>query len=116
TTDGRKRLLHPKLQPVVRAMEDNLEVPLTISELAALVHVSVRQLERLFRRYLSQSPGRFYADMRLKRAHDLLHRTNMPLIDIAMACGFSSPSHFAKRYRLLYGVSPSQLRQQKACL
>ncbi|MDC0739539.1 DJ-1/PfpI family protein, partial [Cognatishimia sp. SS12] len=40
TTDGRKRLLHPKLQPVVRAMEDNLEVPLTISELAALVHVS----------------------------------------------------------------------------
>ena len=61
--------------------------------------MSTRQLERLFRRYLSRSPKRYYMELRLAKARNLLMQTDMSVINVALACGFTSPSHFSKCYR-----------------
>jgi transcriptional regulator GlxA family with amidase domain len=101
---------HPKLVGIIERMEGNLEEPLSPSTLARQAGLSTRQLERLFRRYLDRSPKRYYLELRLKKARSLLLQTDMSVINVALACGFSSPSHFSKCYRAFYGRTPYRER------
>jgi AraC family transcriptional regulator, glycine betaine-responsive activator len=101
---------HPKLVSIIEKMEDNLEDPLSPSTLAKQATLSTRQLERLFRRYLDRSPKRYYLELRLKKARSLLLQTDLSVINVALACGFSSPSHFSKCYRAHYNRTPYRER------
>ena len=97
---------HPKLLTVVGLMETNLEEPMSQTELARQAALSTRQLERLFRKYLSTTPTRYYLNLRLARARHLLRQTSLSILSVALACGFVSASHFSKCYRETYGRTP----------
>lgn len=101
---------HPKLAAVIQRMEEHIEEPISPMLLARDAGMSTRQLERLFRRYLDRSPKRYYVELRLARARNLLMQTDMSVISVAMACGFASPSHFSKCYRALYRTTPYRER------
>ncbi|MBD0865880.1 MAG: GlxA family transcriptional regulator [Rhodobacteraceae bacterium] len=101
---------HPKLSQVIQMMENNIEEPISPSTLAQDVGMSTRQLERLFRRYLNRSPKRYYMELRLQKARNLLMQTDMSVINVALACGFASPSHFSKCYRVHYNTTPYRER------
>ena len=101
---------HPKLSAVIQMMEQNIEEPVSPSLLAGDVGMSTRQLERLFRRYLNRSPKRYYMELRLQKARNLLMQTDMSVINVALACGFASPSHFSKCYRSHYDTTPYRER------
>lgn len=101
---------HPKLSQVIQMMESNIEDPISPSILAKDVGMSTRQLERLFRRYLNRSPKRYYMELRLQKARNLLMQTDMTVINVALACGFASPSHFSKCYRAHYNTTPYRER------
>ncbi len=101
---------HPKLSQVIQMMEGNIEDPLSPADLADQVEMSTRQLERLFRRYLNRSPKRYYMELRLSKARNLLMQTDMSVINVALACGFASPSHFSKCYRSHYNTTPYRER------
>ena len=101
---------HPKLVNIIQTMERNTEDPISPSELARGVHMSTRQLERLFRRYLNRSPKRYYMELRLEKARHLLLQTDMSVINVALACGFTSPSHFSKCYRSHFNRTPYRER------
>jgi AraC family transcriptional regulator, glycine betaine-responsive activator len=97
---------HPKLIAVISDMEANLEEPLSQTELAQRASLSTRQLERLFRKYLGATPTRYYLNLRLQRARQLLLQTTMSILSVALACGFVSASHFSKCYRECFGKTP----------
>ena len=101
---------HPKLSQVIQMMEANIEDPISPADLAEEVGMSTRQLERLFRRYLNRSPKRYYMELRLQKARNLLMQTDMSVINVALACGFASPSHFSKCYRAHYNTTPYRER------
>jgi transcriptional regulator GlxA family with amidase domain len=101
---------HPKLSQVIQMMEQNIEDPISPADLAEDVGMSTRQLERLFRRYLNRSPKRYYMELRLQKARNLLMQTDMSVINVALACGFASPSHFSKCYRAHYKTTPYRER------
>lgn len=101
---------HPRLAAVIARMEENLEDPISPARLAADAGMSTRQLERLFRKYLNRSPKRYYMETRLGRARNLLMQTELSIIEVALASGFSSPSHFSKCYRAQYGSTPYRER------
>ncbi len=101
---------HPKLARVIAFMENHIEDPVSPSDLATEVDMSTRQLERLFRRYLNRSPKRYYMELRLERARNLLMQTDMSVISVALATGFTSPSHFSKCYRAQYDTTPYRER------
>ena len=101
---------HPKLAAVIKLMEENIEEPVSPSVLASDVGMSTRQLERLFRRYMNRSPKRYYMELRLKKARNLLLQTDMSVINVALACGFASPSHFSKCYRASFQTTPYRER------
>ena len=105
---------HPKLSRVIQMMEQNIEEPISPAILARDVGMSTRQLERLFRRYLSRSPKRYYMELRLQKARNLLMQTDMTVINVALACGFASPSHFSKCYRSHYDTTPYRERGSHA--
>jgi transcriptional regulator GlxA family with amidase domain len=99
-----------KLLRVLRRMEDSIEAPQPRSELARIAGVSVRQLERLFRRHLGHGIHRQYSSMRLERARQLLRETTLPVLDVAVATGFTSSSQFARAYKRSFGEPPSHTR------
>ena len=105
---------HPKLSQVIHMMESNIEEPISPAILAKDVGMSTRQLERLFRRYLNRSPKRYYMELRLQKARNLLMQTDMSVINVALACGFASPSHFSKCYRAHYETTPYRERGSHA--
>ncbi|MEC9433672.1 MAG: GlxA family transcriptional regulator [Pseudomonadota bacterium] len=101
---------HPKLSRVIDLMNAHIEEPVSAARLAEEVGMSTRQLERLFRRYLDRSPKRYYLELRLEKARRLLLQTDMSVIYVALACGFTSPSHFSKCYRAHYKRTPYRER------
>ena len=103
----------PKLVDAISLMESNLEEPMSLDELSRHVGLSRRQLERLFRKHVHCVPTRYYLELRLARARQLLLQTRRPIVDIAFACGFVSAPHFSKCYRDRYGVPPRDERQRE---
>jgi|TARA_B110000977_G_scaffold78190_1_gene105244 transcriptional regulator GlxA family with amidase domain len=101
----------PRLVDAVTLMESNVEEPLTLDEVSNYVGISRRQLERLFNRYLHCAPSRYYLELRLSRARLLLLQTSIPVIDVAISCGFSTAPHFSRCYSELYGKPPSNERR-----
>jgi AraC family transcriptional regulator, glycine betaine-responsive activator len=102
---------HRSLIRVAQLMEENIEKPLSLESIARSTGLSRRQIERLFKRDLNCVPKRFYLEMRLRRARELLLQTSMPITDITAACGFQSPPHFSKCYRTQFGYPPSAERK-----
>ena len=110
-----QRLLNMREPGVGRAiamMESNLENPVAIGEIAKQAGMSERKLQRVFNIYFKQSPLDYYRTLRLERARQLVCQTNIPLVEIAVSCGFDSQSWFSRAYRQRYEISPSDHRQQ----
>tara|TARA_R110002072_G_scaffold11431_10_gene51669 strand:- start:4995 stop:5999 length:1005 start_codon:yes stop_codon:yes gene_type:complete len=101
-----------KLAKVIAAMESNLEYPLCLTDLSAHVGLTRRQLHRLFRRHTNQSPSDYYRDLRLRHARRMLSQTPARILDVAIATGFATHSHFTKCYKALFGHSPSDERRK----
>lgn len=102
-----------KILTIIELMEGNLSEPLSLIEIADNVDLSRRQIERLFRSEMGRSPARYYLEIRLDRARHLLIQSPMPVVEVAIACGFVSASHFSKCYRELYARSPQQERMDR---
>jgi AraC family transcriptional regulator, L-arginine-responsive activator len=105
--------LQPKLSEAVTLMENNIEEPLSTDDIAGLVGLSRRQLERLFKQHLDSLPSRYYLELRLKRARQLLLETNHSIVQVGLLCGFSSGSHFSTAFGALFGNTPREERQRK---
>ncbi|MDX1431886.1 MAG: GlxA family transcriptional regulator [Gammaproteobacteria bacterium] len=103
----------PKLVEAVSLMEANIEEPMGLDELAQHVGLSRRQLERLFQKHLACVPTRYYLELRLAKARQLLLQTSMSIVDVAFASGFVSAPHFSKCYRDYYGIPPRDERRQR---
>lgn len=99
-----------KILSIIEYMEANISEPLPLFDIAGFVGLSRRQIERLFQNHMGRSPARYYLEIRLDRARHLLMQSSLPVVEVAIACGFISSSHFSKSYRELYAKSPLQER------
>ncbi|MEQ9257541.1 MAG: helix-turn-helix domain-containing protein [Roseovarius sp.] len=93
-------------------MRDHLEDTLTVGQIADLLDVSPRKLERGFADLLGQTPLKVYRDLRLERAHQLLTQTTMPVSEVSVACGFSNVTLMKKWFFRKYAVLPCDLRAE----
>lgn len=101
---------HPRLLNVLRLMAINISNPMTIEQLANCVHISLRQLERLFKQHFKCTAKQYYLRLRLERAQQLLNESDLNIYDIALITGFSSSSHFCRSYRQHFAITASQQR------
>jgi len=101
---------NPFLIRIIEQMEANLAEPLKLANMSPATGLSRRQTERLFRKEMGRTPARYYLDLRLERAHLLLLTSSLQVIEIAVACGFTTASHFSRTYRERYGLTPQRTR------
>jgi transcriptional regulator GlxA family with amidase domain len=106
-----------KIIRAFRIMESHVEHRLKTTEIARELGITVRQLQRLFSRFIGKSPARVYAEIRLDRARNLLLQTDMSVTEISVACGFGSTSNFSRSYRDYFGHSPNSegIQRQIGC-
>lgn len=107
---GDRKFLLPVMRQAIALIENNIEDPLTIPQLAQAVGISQRKLERLFRKHMGSSVVGFYRVLRLQHARVLLTNTDLPIREISVACGYSSLSHFAKSFHAQFGRRPRDNR------
>lgn len=101
---------NPVLVATVTLMNRHIDAPLSMDELADAAGYSRRHLERLFRDAVRKTPGEFYRGLRMERGRNLLVTTDLTLMEVSMACGFTSVSHFSKNFRASFGISPTKLK------
>jgi AraC family transcriptional regulator len=98
------------LRNLLAWIEENLDQPLTLADLAQEAALSEYHFARMFRQSMNMAPHQYVMQRRMVKAQELICRSARPLTDIAMACGFSSASHFSNRVKSATGLTPSQLR------
>ena len=111
--ESRLGIHNPKLISAIMLMQSHLEGLLGCEDIARLVGLSYRQMQRLFSQQLQLTPAQYYLKLRLERARELLLSSSLPILEVALACGFSTTSHFARCHREMFGVTPRQLRQER---
>ncbi|KAA0012895.1 GlxA family transcriptional regulator [Billgrantia pellis] len=107
----RNPTLPEPLKISLQLMRNNIEEPLSIMEISECVGISRRQLERLFCHHVDASPSRYYLELRLTHARQLLQQTNKPIAEIAVATGFVSISHFRRCFHQLFDISAGRFRK-----
>lgn len=103
--------MHPAVAEARRLLDSDLTAAVSLTELAARVHVSPTYLVQLFTRQIGESPGRYRQQRRIDRAQALLAETDLRITHIAAELGFSSPQHFATAFRRATGASPRAYRK-----
>lgn len=98
----------PALREVIDLMDANLEEPLELAQLAAYAGRSRRHIERLFKEQLGTTAQRYYLEVRIIEARRLLQHTELSMVEVLVACGFVSPSHFSRCYSGYFGYRPSK--------
>ena len=100
-----------RIERVLQYIENNLDKPLSLQEIAAVSHFSQYHFHRIFRGLMGETLNDYIARRRLERAINMLaFNPNMTITDIAMANGFSSSANFAKAVKLHFGYTPSEIR------
>ncbi|MBJ9973886.1 GlxA family transcriptional regulator [Pseudomonas sp. S75] len=105
---GAKKSMSLQLRTIVELMENNLEETLSLDQLAVYSGRSRRQIDRLFQAQLGTSPRRYYMELRITKSRRLLQYSDLSVMDVAVACGFVSVSHFSKCYAAYFGYPPSR--------
>ena len=94
----------------IARMQENIETPLSIAEVAEGTQVSLRSLERKFHKHLGSTPNAYYRQLRLTKANNLLLNTRMPIHEVGLACGF--PNGFSAIYKSAFGMTPKEARNR----
>jgi AraC family transcriptional regulator len=94
-------------QRVIDYLDANLDAEVTLADLAALVHLSPGHFSTLFKGAVGMTPHQCLITRRIARAKALLADKRKPITDIALECGFASPSHFSASFRRHVGTSPT---------
>ena len=103
----------PRIQRVIEQMRSCMEGGLSLPQLAATGGLSPSQFVRAFRDATGVPPHRYLRGLRIEKAQALLEQTDLPVIEIALICGFGQPSHFATSFRETTGLSPRAWRQAR---
>jgi len=88
-----------------------MEDELSLDEMAQSVGLSTAHFARMFRKSTGETPHQFVLRQRLERAKAMLRAPDARVLDVAVACGFKTQQHFAQVFRNVWGVSPTEYRQ-----
>lgn len=103
---------NPHVKKAMLYIEQHMSSPLTSKAIAERLNLSVRHLERLFIAETGETLANFSKHLRLNRASEMLKLSQHPINDIAIECGFSNSTHFARVFKHTYSVTPSTYRHQ----
>ena len=93
-------------------IKENYCNSISVQELAQQTHMSVRNFSRVFHKIYGLPPTAYVAQLRMKRACELLENPWLSVSEVAWACGFSDSNYFARQFKAASGCSPREYRKQ----
>ena len=102
--------LSSRMKKAVTYIDEHFAQPLTLNEVAALIHLNPEYFSRSFKKEVGSNFNNYVNEVRLQKAIQLVTQTDKKLFEIAEECGFQSFSYFSKRFKEMYGGSPYTLR------
>lgn len=103
-----------RLKRVLEYIDANLGKNITLSDLAGVVNMSLYYFAVLFRQSTGLSPHRYILNQRVERAKELLRDQQLSVLDVSINVGFEHQNNFARAFRRVVGVSPSQFRRDRS--
>jgi transcriptional regulator GlxA family with amidase domain len=109
-----KRIIQPylRIEPAIDFIRKHFREKISVKDVAATVHLSVRQLDRRFREIIKMSPQEFITKLRMKTACELLSQGRDNISEIAVSLGFYDQSSFTLQFRRHLGITPLHYRKQ----
>lgn len=101
-----------RLTSLISYLEKNYQKEIKLHDMAALVHMSISNFSRIFKRCMGLSPFQYVLSLRLKRAEELLLHSQYSISEIANLCGFQDSNYFSRRFTAQFSCSPKKYRQQ----
>jgi AraC family transcriptional regulator len=102
-----------RLKRVLEYIDTNLGKNITLSELAGVVNMSLYYFAVLFRQSAGLSPHRYVLNQRVERAKELLLDPKLSVLDVSINVGFEHQNNFARAFRRVIGVSPTEFRRDR---
>jgi AraC family transcriptional regulator len=102
----------PRLRRIQELVQANMEGELTLDEMSQSVGLSTAHFSQMFRQSTGESPHQFVLRNRVERAKEMLQAAEMRVLEVAVACGFKTQQHFARVFRRVCGVSPTEYRHE----
>jgi AraC family transcriptional regulator len=112
--DIRGNLAPWQVRRIITHVNANLDAALRVEELARVARLSESYFSRKFSSSFGCSPHRFITRCRLERAKELMLGTDVPLMQIAIECGFADQAHFSRVFLGCMGISPARWRRALA--
>jgi AraC family transcriptional regulator len=112
-SSGEQRLDRRRLRRVLDYMTAHLEEDIGLDDLAEAACLSPFHFVRVFSNTMGVPPHRYLSRMRLERAKTLLAFRELPIVQIALACCFSSQSNFTRAFHRATGSTPQAYRLRK---
>jgi AraC family transcriptional regulator len=100
-----------RLRKIKELVHAKMEDDLSLDDMAQSVGLSTAHFARMFRKSTGETPHQFVLRQRLERAKAMLRAPDARVLDVAVACGFKTQQHFAQAFRDVWGVSPTEYRQ-----
>lgn len=100
------------MRPAIEYINEHFTEPLTIDQLAGVVHLSKSYFMGAFKRETGVGAMEYIAQLRLKLARELLRDTDKSVADIAFECGYHNLSNFNRQFRSAGGCSPKEYRSR----
>jgi AraC family carnitine catabolism transcriptional activator len=103
---------HPRIRRLLAVLDERTDEHVTTAQMAALERITERELRRLFQTHLGVSPQAYHRRLRIERSRNMLRQTELPIADVAIQCGFSSASDFARAFKREFRITPRAERLQ----
>ncbi|UUX34446.1 AraC family transcriptional regulator [Fundicoccus culcitae] len=94
-------------QSMVNYIEENIDKPVQISDLAEHFSLSRSSIQKYFKKYTNETPKEYINTIKLQHSKELIRNSQMSLSEISKAVGYGSSQYFSRVFSEKYGMSPS---------
>jgi len=104
-------LTNRQVRLVINYIQDHLSSKIVLNDLATLLNLGQTSLTKRFKASFRQTPHQYLMEVRVSRARELLERSNLPVVEVAVLCGFADQTHLGTVFKGIVGMTPSQYRR-----
>ncbi|MDR7869258.1 MAG: AraC family transcriptional regulator [Tissierellaceae bacterium] len=110
--DGRNKFSdNDYISKAIEYMNEYYNSNITIAEICKSIYISPCHFQRIFKKYMDQTPYNYLMELRVNKAKERILEDSISMEEVARLCGFVSAAHFSSVFKRMEGVSPTEFKR-----